>query len=309
MRKKRRFILDECNHVYQRTVNGINIFYDTEDYLLCLTILTTSARKYNIKLIEVCFMIDHIHILLVSETCRQMAEFIRYYSSIFAHEYNTSVSRKGQLFFKSFGSAPKKGDKKTRSAIIYIGNNPVEKKLCCIAEDYRWNFLAYIKDPKAFSPQLPSKNYSPKLRKSIKEVKVLNSLNRYINPHKLHRLFEGLDNAETEILTDVIVSEYMPLDTNGLLKYYTDYDQMIYAMKSSSGSDYDVKETYWPGSDQIYRDMAKYLKEVKGMKQVRSVIQLPEEEKMLMAEELKHRFGATEVQVGKFLHMRANTKH
>ena len=48
MKRRRRFIDGECNHIYQRTVKGFNIFYDTEDFLLCLTILHYNRDKVKI---------------------------------------------------------------------------------------------------------------------------------------------------------------------------------------------------------------------------------------------------------------------
>lgn len=303
MSKKRRFIYDECVHIYQRTVNGQNIFYDREDFLFCLTILTTSARKFNIRILEICFMIDHIHILVVCDSCRQMAEFVRYYSSILVHEYNISVGRTGQLLYKSFGSAPRKGEKKTRSTIVYIGNNPVEKKLCIRAEQYRWNFLAYIENTMPFSQENSTQRYSNRLQKAITEVHISNKLNRYLNPVMLYRLFKNLNDTESEILTDKIVSEYMPINTEELFKYYSSLEQMLIAMDSSTGNDFDIREKYWPGSDIIYHDMIKYIRNVKGIYPVRKIIQYSNIEKRDLAEELRAFFGANDIQLKKFLHL------
>ena len=108
MKRRRRFVDGECNHIYQRTVNGFNIFYDLEDYLVFYMILSTSARKFNVRILKICLMVDHIHILLEAESCKEMADFVRYYSSVFVREFNDSIGREGQLMYKSFGSAPKK---------------------------------------------------------------------------------------------------------------------------------------------------------------------------------------------------------
>ena len=120
MKRRRRFVDGECNHIYQRTVNGFNIFYDLEDYLVFYMILSTSARKFKVRILKICLMVDHIHILLEAESCKEMADFVRYYSSVFVREFNDSIGREGQLMYKSFGSAPKKGDKKTRSASVTV---------------------------------------------------------------------------------------------------------------------------------------------------------------------------------------------
>ena len=61
-KKKRRFIPMECNHVYQRGASGFNIFYDREDFLVCYMILSVVAQKRNVKIVEMCFMFDHVHI-------------------------------------------------------------------------------------------------------------------------------------------------------------------------------------------------------------------------------------------------------
>ena len=142
--KKRRFVPGECMHVYQRAVKGFNIFYDQEDYLVFYTIFATVARQYNVTVMELCIMIDHIHILLSSMSLDVISRFVMHYTSMFVREYNSDVGRKGPLFHKSFGSAPKRGSKSIRSTIVYIGNNPVEKNLCTSPELYFWNFLEFF---------------------------------------------------------------------------------------------------------------------------------------------------------------------
>ena len=149
--RKRKFFSGECIHIYQRTVSGFNIFYDREDFIVFFTIFSVISRLYDVCVLELCLMIDHIHVLLAADSLEQVSSFVRHYSSQYALEYNHSLGRHGSLFHKSFGSAPKKGGKKIRSTIVYIGNNPVEKKLCSNAPEYRWNFLAYISETNPFS--------------------------------------------------------------------------------------------------------------------------------------------------------------
>ena len=68
-----------------------------------------------------------------------MRDATRWYALLF----NKYYGRKGSVFTPRFGSASKVGDKKVRTAIAYLYNNPVERKICVRAEAYRWNFLAY----------------------------------------------------------------------------------------------------------------------------------------------------------------------
>ena len=300
--RKRRFIVHECNHVYQKTVKGFMLFYDREDYLVCYMILSVMAAKYKITVLEVCFMVDHIHMLIEASSCKVMADFIRDYSSVYIHEYNSSVGRSGQMLHKSYGSAPKKGGKKTRSAIIYIGNNPVEKKLCIHAEDYRWNFLKYLLKPYPFSTEKPLAECSRQLRRCISIVNSASKNGRFLNYNRLRPMFDPLSESEKEYLTDYIIKSYPLIDAERLGTYYEDWDQMFTAMHSTTGSEHDIKEAYSKGSDKIYHDMIGYLM-MNGFKPVRCVITLPLDQKIQLADELRLHTGAAPYEIKKFLHI------
>ena len=171
MYKKRKFIPGECMHIYQREVKGYNIFYDLEDFLVFYMIFSTTARHYGVKVMMMCIMPNHVHSLLSSDSLKNISNFIMRYTSLFVREYNRDLGRKGQLFHKSFGSAPKKGGKSIRSTIVYIGNNPVEKALSSVAEGYKWNFLSYIKR-KIDGVRMPVRYVSERLRYVFKVVSV-----------------------------------------------------------------------------------------------------------------------------------------
>lgn len=307
--KRRRFFDGECNHIYQRTLNGFNIFYDQEDYLVFYMILSTSARKFRIRILELCLMVDHIHILLESDSCQEMSGFVRYYSSVFVREYNDSIGRNGQMMYKSFGSAPKKGDKKTRSAIVYIGNNPVEKKMCSSAEEYRWNFIAYLDNDNPFSQDIPPRSRRRILRKAMKEAAADASANRYMNFSKLRWYMSRLNQEEKELLTDLIISLYMPVDKEALLDYYSDLPQMVSAMNASTGSDYDIREKVTPHSDLVYNRMIEVVRAETGLDVVRKVVVLPEERKMELVAKLQKAIPSAQLyQICKFLHLKTEKR-
>ena len=117
--RRRRFYAGEVNHVYQRSRDGFNIFYDVIDYLVYFTVFSVSAKKYDVMVMGLCLMVDHIHMLLRTENRITLSEFVRQVTSVFVMEYNSSICRKGPLFTHRFGSAPKIGDKKIRTSIAY----------------------------------------------------------------------------------------------------------------------------------------------------------------------------------------------
>ena len=149
--KARRYKEGACNHVYQRTIDRFNIFYDITDYLVYYTIVSIAVQKYEVTILALCLMIDHIHMLISTSSKKVLSTFVSFITSVFVREYNSSIGRKGPLFDERFGSAPKSDKKKLMSTIIYIGNNPVERKLCLRAEQYRWNFIASLDSDYPFS--------------------------------------------------------------------------------------------------------------------------------------------------------------
>ena len=70
-------------HIYQRTVNGFNIFYDLEDYLVFYTIFSVISGLYGISILQLCMMIDHVHMLISSESLSAVSAFVRRYSCLF----------------------------------------------------------------------------------------------------------------------------------------------------------------------------------------------------------------------------------
>lgn len=303
--KKRRFVSGEGMHVYQRSVYGQMIFYDLEDFLVFYMIFSVYARLYKVRVLELCIMPNHTHVLLFSDEVEEMSGFIRRYTSVFVREYNDDIGRRGPLFHKSFGSAPKKGSKSIRSTIVYIGNNPVEKELSVTAEKYRWNFLMYM-ERKLRGRMVPLRSLNYRLLKAFRYVNKAYEGSRYLTYEQLRRLMQDLSAEEREMLTDHIIMTYFPFDTETLMSFYPSYEDMINAMHSTSGKEYDIKEMYTPEPDTVYRKMITVLKKegvVNEDGQVRRLTVLAADDKYRIAHLLRERTDAHTNQICRFLHL------
>ena len=301
--RRRRFLEDEVHHIYQRTINRFNIFYDLEDYLVYYTIFSIAARQYEVTILGLCLMFDHIHMLIKSDARVRMSEFVRQVTCMFAREQNNEVGRKGSLFQARFGSAPKKGLKLIRTAIAYLFNNPVEKRLCSRAEEYRWNFLAYALSPHPFSDPLILGRASLSLKRAVKEVDLAKSEDRHLRYVQLKRLLSKLDEREKMQLVDHIISIYKPFDYEEVIACYGSYEDMLTAINSNTGSEYDIKEDRYRFSDMEYVRMAEILYTTEGIKELRKVTCLEMDQKMRLAELLSRRLSCGNLPIGKFLHI------
>ena len=301
--KNRKFIEGEYMHVYQRTARRYNIFYSNADFLVYFTIFCIWAVKLKINVLGLCLMIDHLHMLIHGQTKEIVSRFISIVSKIFINEYNAAIGRKGILFDSRYGSAPKQGRKKLVTTIIYIGNNPVEKKLCMRAEEYRWNFISYLDSDYPYSEKIKLNSASAKLRRSIKIVDWQHKQGRHLNYSLLRILFSDLSPKESAQLTDYIISRYSVLDKERLSKIFGSYDNMLNAIHSTTGSEYDIEEEFSIAPDTVYQDITEYIKNNHLSDDVRKLTTLDPQKKIMVAHKIKAHLGIPLWQIGKFLHL------
>ena len=309
MRKRRKFYRGAMNHIYQRTLSGNNLFYEYEDFLTFFTMMSVSARSADIKVLSLCLMYNHFHSLAQSENMEELSDFINHVTSWFAREFNLSIGRSGQLLKKNYGSAPKRDEKAIRNTINYIGNNPVEKKTCARAEEYRWNFLAYAQSKFPFSSPIVLRSASRKIRRAVKEIDAMVTLNLPLKFGHIRRLFNGLQHSEIEQLTDYIISEYMFIDFECAASYYGSYSKMIEAIHYNTGSEYEINEEWDCDPDVAYNEMSAYIKQFRPETPVRSVISLSRDEKSDLNRRLQAHTSASARQIAKFLHLPVAGKH
>lgn len=248
-------------------------------------------------------MYDHVHFLVQSPSREELSGFVDRFSSWFVLEYNGHIGRKGKLLHKNFGSAPKCGDKNIRSAINYVGNNPVEKKLCKSAEDYRWNFLKYAISSNPFSEKYEQKNTGKRFRSIIKEVSRSAELNLPLKYRQLKWMTEKLSPKELEQFIDHVITSYSPIDYTELISYYGSYENMIQAMDSNTGSEYEIKEHYENSSHIPFREILKELEISTDPDEIRKITVLPDEEKINIYRWIKQHFSLDDWMIRKFLHM------
>ena len=300
----RRFSPGFVNHCYQNTVGGGLLFYSVSGYLVMFTIICVAARRYGVRVLKVCLMPDHVHGSYVAESLQELSGFIGFYTSFFAKEFNDVCGRRGQLFNRPYGSAPKYGDKKVRSNFIYVDNNPVERHLVEKAEDYRWNFLAYANTGNPFSQKVIRRKASSALKNAMSMVDVLHGKGRFLTFKVLHNWFGKLNAKEANQLVDYIITKYNVIDYEGSTCYFGSYGNELLALHSTSGNEYDIKEPFVGKRDDCYAKLSSILARSKKYKTVYEVMGLPEEKRWGIFSHLYGRTEATREQLKKFLHLK-----
>lgn len=305
--EKRKFKEGEACHVYQRTISGVNIFYDVQDYLVYYTIFSVMAVRYKIIVYGLCLMIDHIHSLFTSLSRNTMSRFVSHVTLLFVKEYNSAHGRKGPLFEGRFGSSVKSGIKLLRTAISYLYNNPVEKQLCKRAQDYKWNYLAYAHSENPFSSPIIMRNASSRLRRALKVIDYEIACGRYLSYALVGRIFASLDKEESNQVIDYIISRYSVIRYDLLESCYGGYENMLTAINTNAGSEYEINEVKYVKSDKEYRDLVRYVLE-HGFARAGDVITLSEDDKLDLYGKFSSHTSANRTQIGKFLHFKVERK-
>ena len=301
--KSRKFSHDTLLHCYQRTADGGVLFYDFMDHLVYFTLYCTLAREYNITVLAACQMPDHVHDSVRTSRKENLVKFKRTLNARFAKQYNARCGINGPVFESPFGSAPKYEEKKIRTNIIYVWNNPVERKLVQRAEEYRWNYLAYAISPHPFSKEIVIRRSSKALLSAIKIVKAEHAAGRPMGYTLLQNLTFPLSPEETEQFIDLVVSTYNVIDYQAASRYFGTFAAALVATHSTTGSEYDLNEVFVGKSDKPYAEMAQILMEVCGYKDIHDMLSLDNDAKRELFDILRHRTFVMAKQIAKFLHL------
>ena len=206
MRGRISFRPGAVQHIYQNTYNGFLVFYSVRDFLAFFTIFTTTARRYNVRILGLCLMVDHLHVLVEAPNKAELSRFVHDYTWRFSMARNAWYGEGGAFFRSPFGRASKVSDKDIRSAIAYLYNNPVERQMCNRPEQAQWNFLAYAVSGHPFSQPLRLEKASAPMRRAIEEAKVSRREDTPLNYLRLEQMTRKLRPEEQLQLTDLIVS-------------------------------------------------------------------------------------------------------
>ena len=302
MKKARRVKDGILNHCYQRTVGGAILFYNYADYLVYFTSYCVLARKYDVVVLSLCQMPDHLHDSLLVREKKQLASFKRDQNSWFAKQQNEFLKIEGPLFWHPFGSAMKTDEKKIRTNLIYVGNNPVERHLADKAEECRWNYVAYADSDHPFSKKMVLRKCSSALKGAMKEVRAQHTMDLPLNYCMIYRLFKPLDMEETQQLIDFIIGIYNVIDYKLALEYFGgSYKQFLTALHSTTGSEHDIKEKKTGRSDLYYDQMTTLLLREYALGDIHEFVRM---DKKQLFNFLRGKTAATEKQIKKYLRIR-----
>lgn len=301
---KRKFTKNVLNHCYQRTADHGVLFYNVRDHIVFFTVFCVLADRHKVRVLKLVQMPDHIHHSSIAEREEQLSAFERDFTSIYAREYNGSFGRTGPLFEARFNSAPKKGDKAIRTNLLYLDNNPVERKLVASAQEYQWGYCAYATANNPFSNKIRLRFASMPLRRALKQVKILHKNKQYLTYKVITRLFDSLPNDyEKDQLTDYIIKTYSVIDHKTAARFFGGHDKEMLAASSNTGSEYDINEEFIGKDDRYYAQFSNILRKGGHVKDIHDIFTMSEKKRRDLFTLLRLKTMAPKKQICSFLHL------
>jgi len=141
-----------CYHVFNRCIEGQNIFHNSRDYLYLLGLLRDFCTEYHQMIIAYCLMPNHYHLLVKVEGDADISAGFSKMWDAYVKTMNKKYQRRGRLFVNRFKAILIDRESYLLHVCRYIHCNPQRAGLVSKLED--WPFSNYLDVIGARSGQL-----------------------------------------------------------------------------------------------------------------------------------------------------------
>ncbi len=139
MEKQKQYFKDTYHHLYNRGVNGQNIFLDEEDFGYFLRKAKKIKEKYFISVICYCLMPNHFHFFVKQvKDFPTVGNFISDLTNAHTKFFNKKLKRVGVLYQGPTKSKSISNEEYFLWLCKYILNNPVRAKL--VKDPMEWKY-------------------------------------------------------------------------------------------------------------------------------------------------------------------------
>jgi putative transposase len=126
-------------HVVQRGNNREACFFDAENYLLYLDLLSESLARYEAHLHAYVLMTNHVHLLMTPYAADSISRIMKVLASRYAFFLNKSYRRTGTVWEGRHKSSIVQTEGYLLKCYRYIELNPVAATMVESPEQYRWS--------------------------------------------------------------------------------------------------------------------------------------------------------------------------
>ena len=139
--KKEEFVKGAIFHIYNHSVNEIDLFNERDDYLYFLQKLKNNYSSGEMAIYGYCLMPNHFHFCIKQKGDRPIYDVFNRFNISYTLHFNSKLKRKGKVFANKLQHKKINDDKYLIDICPYIHRNPVKAGLVDFPED--WEFSNY----------------------------------------------------------------------------------------------------------------------------------------------------------------------
>lgn len=302
MTPERKYSFKGFVHLFGITADKGICFYTTADCLVWFTLFCILAKKYKVRVLAVCIMLNHFHIEARFPSKQVMSSMMRELNSRFTQQYNRQYQLSGPLFRERYGSSLKMKEQHIKDNFVYICNNPIGKKAVNKAEQYHWNFFAYMASEHPFSKPIIIRNCSKPFLCTRAEVMRCSRKGIPLNYTFFSGIYDRLPIEEKKQIVDLIISTYNVIDYGEIKRVWGGYGQLCEMLHTVSGSEYDLADDVSTEDYRHYYQMMRIVETAGFDLRSRRFTGLTDAEIRRLVNRITAQMRVTKVEMAKFLH-------
>jgi putative transposase len=126
------------HHVTQRGNRRQQTFFEKDDYLAYVELISKFKEKAAVDIWAYCLMPNHVHLIVVPEHKQSLATLFGITHHRYARRVNSMHGWRGHLWQERFHSFVM-DEEYLLTAVRYVELNPVRAGVCGHAEEWRWS--------------------------------------------------------------------------------------------------------------------------------------------------------------------------
>jgi len=141
----------EFYHIFNRGINGENIFKEEDNYYYFMK-LYSRYMKNIVNTYTYCMLYNHFHLLIsVKEMIKKSpSQCFSNFFNAYAKSFNKRYKRHGSLFEKNFQRRHINNQRYLLQVVYYIHANPIKHKIAKKIENWPYSsYHAYVSDKKS----------------------------------------------------------------------------------------------------------------------------------------------------------------
>lgn len=135
----RNYIKTSFFHIMTQGINKSYIFSKEDDIKYYISSMYKLKEEHEVKIISYCIMNNHAHILIETNTLKELSKYMQRLNTKYAKYYNKKYNRVGYVFRDRYKSEGIYSDEHLYNCIKYIYDNPVKAGICKKPEDYAYS--------------------------------------------------------------------------------------------------------------------------------------------------------------------------